>query len=367
MTMTSSELQYFSLMRAALWGSPVSIDGDIDWREVMRIAQHHATTVLVADVASRLPEGSRPPEDSLAKMKSAMRSNLFGQLESKQMLSTVVTALREKGIDPVLLKGFSLARLYPNPVLRQFGDIDLYVGLDHFHEACAVVRSLSGAYTWCMEVDSGRHYNVEFGKTVFEIHRVSADVTDPKEREVYAAIEQDGLKDHPQRVDLDGLGILVPSNEFIVFFTFYHAWHHFLTTGVGWRQVSDVVMALHAYYGQLDSEKLCQWLESMHLLRPWQTFGYLMVACLGLPVGKVPFFDVSCRRRAKRLYRRIMSEGNFKRKRNFKLHRPKRRLWQKLHAFICIFIDFFHLASVFPRQAFMELCTSLKQGFRKNF
>ena len=38
-----------------------------------------------------------------------------------------VAMLRKQGIEPVLLKGFSLAALYPNPALRQFGDIDLFV------------------------------------------------------------------------------------------------------------------------------------------------------------------------------------------------------------------------------------------------
>ena len=365
--MSAAEVQYFALLRSALWDAPLSIDGPIEWKAVMQIAKFHGNGALLADLAARMDDENRPSPKMLGKMQNEMRVNLINLMRLKQNLCRVVKLLREHGIEPVLLKGFGLARLYPNPSLRRFGDIDLFVGLDHFHEACALLRDLPDAYTWCIEEDVGRHYNVEFGDIVFEIHRVSADVIDTHEHEVYAAIEQDGLKEHPQRVDLDGFEILVPSKEFTVFFTFYHAWHHFLTTGVGWRQLSDVAMALHAYCGQLDLDKLQQWFTSMNLMLPWQTFGYLMVDRLGLPEAEMPFYDKGCGRRAKRLYRKIMKDGNFNRANSFRHNKPKKRFWHKVHAIICVFVDFFRRVWVFPSHAFHELRTSLKIGLRKNF
>lgn len=365
--MSTAEIQYFALLRSALWDALLSIEGPIDWKAVMQIARFHGNSVIVADCAVRMLDENKPSPELFDKMQNNLRGNLLKQMRLKQHLGRVVNVLREHGIEPVLLKGFGLARLYPNPSLRQFGDIDLFVGLEHFHEACALLRALPNAASWGVEADSGRHYNVEFGDIVFEIHRVSADVVDSHEHEVYAAIEQDGLKEHPQRVDLDGLEILVPSKEFTVFFTFYHAWHHFLTTGVGWRQLSDVAMALHSYHGQLDLDKLGQWFTSMKLMTPWQTFGYLMVDRLGLSSAEMPFYDSTCRRKAERLYRQIMKEGDFRRINSFRRKKPKRGFWHKVHAFICVFVDFFHRVWVFPSHAFREMVTSIKAGFGKNF
>ena len=365
MKMTPAETQYFTLLRAALWGTPLPVNMAIDWNAVMQLAGYHGNIVLLSDVAAQMSEDNKPSPERLVIMQQAMRSNLLHQMRLKQILVPAVQLLRQHDIEPVLLKGFGLASLYPNSSLRQFSDIDLFVGLEDFHEACTLLRSLPGCYNWGEEVDSGRHYNIEFGQYPMEIHRVSADVENTKDGAVYAVIEREGLKEHPQRVSLDGFEVSVPSKEFTVFFTFYHAWHHFLTTGVGWRQLSDLTMALHTYHDQLDTGKLHDWINAMHLLQPWQTFGYLLVHCLGLPETEMPFSDASCRHRANRLYRRIMEEGDFKRERKFKSHRPKRRLWQKLHAFICIFIEFFHTAKVFPRQAFREMFVSLKHGFEK--
>jgi len=353
--MTLSESQYFALLRSALWDTPVIIEGPIDWKEVMRIAQHHSNEALLCGVASLMTTDNRPSDAMLGKMQSVMRNNLLRQLRLRQILTSAVTLLREHGIEPVLLKGFSLAMLYPNPNLRQFGDIDLFVGLGNFHEACNLLRSLPGGYNWGEEVDVGHHYNIEFGNYPMEIHRISADVNDQKEAEVYAAIECDGLYSNTQHVDMEGLEISIPSKEFMVFFTFYHAWHHFLTSGVGWRQISDVAMTLHAYHGQLDLEKLHQWLTAMHLMRPWQAFGCLMVEQLGISEVEMPFYDATCHRTAQRLYRNVMEVGNFSRNSKFKQRRPKRKLFRKIHSFIGIFVDFFYRARIFPSAAFSEM------------
>ena len=364
--MSVAETQYFALLRAALWDTPATVDGTIDWQGFMQLAQHHANNVLISGVALQLPNEQRPPVEMQQKMQTALRSNLVKQMHLRQILVSANQLLRQHDIAPVLLKGFGLASLYPNPNLRQFGDIDLFVGLEHFHEACALLRTLPGGYNWGGEVDAGHHYNIEFGPYPMEVHRVSADVPDPEEALEYATIERDGLMEHPRLLNLDGAEVGIPSKEFMVFFTFYHAWHHFLTSGVGWRQISDVAMTLHAYHGQLDTEKLHRWLNDLHLMQPWQTFGVLMVKYLGLPETEMPFFDKQCDRKANKLYKRIMEEGNFKRENKFKRHKPKAGFKRKLHAAVGIFVDFFHIVKVFPDTAFRQLRSALKVSWKKN-
>lgn len=365
--MSTVEQQYFALLRAALWDMPVSLDGEIDWEAVMQLAGFHSNNVLIADVASRMSDGNKPSPAMLTKMQLVMRNNLIHQMQLRQILLRAVKLLREHGIEPVVLKGFGLALLYPNPTLRQIGDIDLFIGVADFHESCTLLRSLPGGYNWGEEIDEGKHYNIEFGHIPLEVHRVSADIEDAQLQLIYSTMEQDGLLDHSQRVKYEGFEISIPSKEFAVFFTFFHAWHHYLKSGVGWRQLTDVAMTLHAYYGQLDIDKLGRWLTSMYVMKPWQTFGYLLVDCLGLPQEELPFYDVSCKSRAQRLYRQIMKDGNFKRTNTFKRKKPKNRLWHKVHAFIGIFVDFFHCVGVFPSEAFREWCNEIQVGFGKNF
>lgn len=365
--MTLVESHYFALMRAALWQQPVALEGKPDWEGIMRVARHHATEVLVADVASRLTGDARPSEEMLRQMKKAMYGNLISQQELKRILLKAMKALETQGIEFVLLKGFGLARLYPNPSLRQFGDIDLFVGLQQYHQACMVLRGLSGGYNWGDEIEVGRHYNIEFGRFPMEVHRMSAEVNDAKEQAVYAAIEQDGLVEHRQNVDFGDCSLPLPSNEFMVFFTFFHFWDHFMTSGVGWRQLSDVAMTLHSYHGQLDVDKLHDWLVSMHLMGPWQAFGGLMETCLGLPVAEIPFYKSISRYRTKQIYDRIMVDGNFRRFKRYRQYQPKGILIRKIYAIISVFLDFFGLVGLFPKHAFRMMSTTLTESISKNF
>lgn len=364
--MSITESHYFALLRAGLWNAPTTIEGPIDWQAVMALANLHATNILVSGVATRMTGDNKPSPEMLAQMQAAVRGNLINQLQLKQMLVAAVSLLRQNDIEPVLLKGFGLAMLYPYPNLRQFGDLDIYIGLDKFHEACTLLRTLPGGYNWGEVTDVGHHYNIEFGSFPMEVHRVSTEVSADKEA-VYAAIERDGLIEHAQQVDFEGCCISIPSKEFAVFYTFFHAWNHFLTSGVGWRQLSDVAMTLHAYSGQLDLEKLRRWLTDMQLMLPWQTFGCLIIDHLGLPEDELPFLDLSCRPRAQKLYHCIMQEGNFRRDHSFKLRRPKSHLGQKLHTFFGIFVDGFHIAKVFPNEASREMLNALKFSLKKNF
>lgn len=363
--MNSAEKHYFELLQAAIWDHPVRIDEKIDWASVMQIAKHHTTETLICGAASSMTGDNKPNPSLLNKMKDIMRRNLLSQLKMKQSLITAVTMLREHQIEPILLKGFGLAQFYPNPNLRQFGDIDLFVGLERFHEACDIMKHFPGSYNWGVILDSGRHFVIELGDHCIETHRVSSEITDPKEYDIYMNIEHEGLVEHPQRINFEGFELSIPSKEFMVFFTFHHAWHHFMTTGVGWRQLCDISLALHAYHNQLDATKLVGYVKAMQLMKPWQTFGYLMVNSLGLPEVEFPNYDASCRRRARKLYKCIMKEGNFKRNLSFNQHRPKNYWLRKIHTFICVFIEFFKQAKVFPNIAFKELVKGLKMGFRK--
>ncbi len=56
-------------------------------------------------------------------------------------IKQVFTLLREGGVEPVLVKGWSAAGLYPEIGLRPYGDIDLCVAPEQFSQANAIVRS----------------------------------------------------------------------------------------------------------------------------------------------------------------------------------------------------------------------------------
>src|SRR5262249_23029485 len=62
-------------------------------------------------------------------------------------LTRIVTRLRAGGVDPLLVKGPAIGRLYPERGLRPFGDLDLCVRPDQYHTASAVLDDWVGEFS----------------------------------------------------------------------------------------------------------------------------------------------------------------------------------------------------------------------------
>ena len=56
-------------------------------------------------------------------------------------LTRLVPMFQAEGINAILLKGQGMARYYPNPLRRQCGDIDLYIGMEDYDKACELVET----------------------------------------------------------------------------------------------------------------------------------------------------------------------------------------------------------------------------------
>lgn len=72
---------------------------------------------------------------------NAYRYQALGQRRQEIELGRLVGALTTGGVESIVLKGWAVARLYPDPALRPFGDVDLAVAPQQLTLAQEVVRS----------------------------------------------------------------------------------------------------------------------------------------------------------------------------------------------------------------------------------
>ncbi len=127
-------------------------------------------------------------------MKAVCMQNMQMQAKMGRVLECAWRALTEAGIQPVLMKGLGLAQYYPEPSMRQWGDIDLFVGKEQYHPACAVMReTFPDALKFDEELDHYKHYNLIADGVSIEIHRVSVALTHPRDIRRYAKMERFGM------------------------------------------------------------------------------------------------------------------------------------------------------------------------------
>ena len=98
-----------------------------DWEGISTLAKEQSILGLVYERILQLPKDLRPPR--VQKISMALMLDQI-QAHNREHVGKQLKLYRkyeDVGFKPVLLKGITLARLYPRPELRMLGDIDLYL------------------------------------------------------------------------------------------------------------------------------------------------------------------------------------------------------------------------------------------------
>ena len=317
---------YIRLLQSAIWGDKELTSEGVKEKivrdesrkeltnervnEVIRLAVFQGTGPLVFDQLLKLKDVEIPVSLRM-QMKQQCMMSMMQQQTMLPILNQAWKALENAGIHPVLLKGFALAQYYPQPYLRQWGDIDMYVGQKQYHDACAALReAFPQAKHPKEEFEFLKHYNFVFGDTVLEMHRVSMTFAHPRDRRYYEYLEEKYLTKDGPALDIDGLSITTPEETFNVFFTFLHAWHHFMETGMNMKQVCDIAVLLYAKQDSIDRERLKKMLTKLHLMDVWKLIMCILVKHLGMSYSECPFYTPASQYRADLLFERILKEGS---------------------------------------------------------
>lgn len=312
--MTQVQQIYIELLKASIWEKATQLELHIDaLSQITRLAAFQGTGPLVFDQLLKLRDLSIP-EALRMQMKQQCMMSIMQQNSMIPLLTQAWKALEEEKIHPVLLKGFGLAQYYPQPYLRQWGDIDIYVGQSNYHTACGKLRATFPDVIHSDKEDEDyKHYNFDFDNTAIETHRVSMTFAHPGDRKYYERLEELCLTKEGPKMEVGDLQVTLPEDTFNVFFVFLHTWHHFETTGMDMKQVCDVAVLLHAKRDVLDRERLKEMLTKLHLMEVWQLMMYILVHHLGMQQDECPFYTDGCKDRAASLFERVLTEGQARR------------------------------------------------------
>lgn len=310
-----SEIQntYLALLRIALWGDELKSERMNELtnegiNDIIQLAAFQGTGPLVYDQLLKIKNGIDPA--IRMQMKQQCVSNMMLQQSMIPILKEAWSALEDVDIHPVLLKGFGIAQYYPQPYLRQWGDMDIYVGQSNYHKACGKLReTFPNAIPSDKEDEDYKHYNFDFDNTAIEAHRVSMTFPHPRDRRYYEPLEERSLTKDGPKFEIDGLELTMPEETFNVFFVFLHAWHHFCETGMCMKQLCDIAILLHAKREVITNEQLREMLRKLSLMEVWQLIMYIMVQYLGVSQEECPFYTEKSRQRAELLFERVMTEG----------------------------------------------------------
>ena len=367
--MTKVEDIFFSLLRAALWGSDVEVpEGYTQWNKILFHARAQALSGLVGDVLLSHEEARDVlPPKLVAMFQDVPKSNMGMHVQMNRVLQLVVMTLTQNGIVPVLLKGQGLAKYYPTPELRQCGDIDIYVGEDNYEKAYDAILPIVTEIDPRANIWNWMHFDAKVGTVMIEVHQKADYMHSHKNAKIYREFMLNGLTKDLCPVKFGNLEVMTPNDTYNAFYVFYHLWRHFTTSGVGLRQFCDWTCFLHAHVGKLDLPYLKKMLVDLGFMKPWQVLGCFLVKDLGLPKEEFPFYDEKYLSKVDKVREYVMTDGNFGM--NVAAGREKKRgylhgKWVSLKYHI---LRFFRMFAIFPKHTMFRLYFMLRDGVAQVF
>ena len=245
----------FALLQAGLWGrfdeaaaSAFSLSAG-EWERVFTLARQQTVTGIAFRGLDFLPEEAAPPMGIMAKwMAHADRIE-----QSNRVMNETVAKLyghfASAGVEAVLQKGQGVAAMYPEPLLRECGDIDLYFpGHDGVSDPLAgidgAVRERQPDGSWSYVVDG----------IIVEHHADLVDIQSPRAKiYVKKLIEEKGFE---KVVTGDGVEVLVPAPEVNLLLLSSHILKHAFGVGIGLRQFCDYAVARRYYEGRVNPQEM---------------------------------------------------------------------------------------------------------------
>ncbi len=328
--------QLLALIRSSLWQTTIEREPfsvlPIDWDEIGKMAMQQTVGPLVFDAALKLPTDLRPSKEWILKAYSIIERNKHTHTLLDKTVAEAYEKLSGVGIRTVLLKGQAYARAYPDPTLRQCGDIDMYVGEQEYRKAYEATK----LFGWKSDEKfktKAKHYGCSLNGVRIELHRIAGQLLQHSANHRFQEWSRKQLLSGTI-VNIDGEKIEVPTPLFDVIFVFMHMFLHFINGGIGLRQVCDWTMLLHKHHNEIDADELEKLLKQFHLLRGWKLFTPIAVRDLGLPENECPLYSKKYVKNASNILSFILKEGNFGRASQSKSERPKGYFAGKIYSFV---------------------------------
>lgn len=326
----------FALIKSSLWqtpleGLPFNVSS-IAWDEIGKLATQQTVGGLVFKAAFSLPSELRPPKDWIFKTYSFMERNRHTHTLLDKTAAEVSEKLKNVGILSVLLKGQAYARAYPDPALRQCGDIDLYVGEEFYQKAYEASKRFGWKSEEKFNIDA-KHYGCSLNGVRIELHKIAGQLPFKNADKHFQTWSRQELQEEGNTLLMNNMRILVPTPIFDVVFVFLHMYHHFINGGIGLRQLCDWTMLLHSHAKEIDNAELKRLLEDFKLLKAWKRFAPIAVEYLGLPESECPCYSKKYLKEADKILSFILKEGNFGRAIRSKKKRPNGYWAGKLYSF----------------------------------
>lgn len=264
------EQQFLSCLKAFLTGGEPEACAQTftekDWEELLLFSEEHKVVPMIYEGISRMKEFQDASGQWCDRFRNWALAEVVLQTQKDQELNRIYGIIREKGYDCLILKGKVCRELYSFPDHRISGDEDLLVrpedryGIHQILLEDGYQRVYGGdgedSLTW--------NYEKEGGLLYIEVHQ--GFFPDGSLLERLNKVLEGGFERRQEKKIGDSVfQVLDSTDEFI--YLALHALKHFISCGVGIRQICDILKYACRYEKEIRWEEAYRQLEAARALK----------------------------------------------------------------------------------------------------
>lgn len=257
------------LINSSIVGKPLEISEvtEQDWQQCFDLALQQQVLAMTFPAMSALPKEQRPEFTLWSKWMAYAQRVAEQSAHKRQVVEKISEWLAEEGLTTMVLKGFSLSVLYPNPTFREFCDVDIFSGTDY-----EAVNECFRKYGIGVGKPDGHHARLVVDCVAVEHHHSFGN---SRVRQGGAYIIEEVLQrlaiSDPRPTALSG--ICFPCPVLTALYTGWHAYKHFMHEKIELRHVVDWALALRQFTQEEADE-----VSGVKGLSSWGRFADVMTA-----------------------------------------------------------------------------------------
>lgn len=253
---------FMKALRAGIRGEKVNweqVPAEV-WRDLTDLAQRQHVLPLIVEAVYDCPAFRALPRERQGELKKAAIRISAAQTMRTTLFLQLYDAMAQAGLPCLVMKGAVCRQTYPVPGLRPSSDEDLLVEAPVFERCCRYL-------TQCGMTQQGHAALHECGfrsrdGLYIELHQspFPPDAYEMGDSNAYfaAAISR------AMTVEVEGAEVRTFNGHDHLLYLLLHAFKHLIHSGVGIRQVCDIVLWAETYGDSVDWQRLFAQCERVH-------------------------------------------------------------------------------------------------------
>lgn len=231
---------------------------ELNYEELYQLSDQHQVSALIYNQIYHFPDF--PPEIKNKWKTETLKINAFQTMRTQKLLD-IYQKINQQHIPVLIVKGIICRSLYPQPDYRQSNDEDLYIQKEHletikeilFKDHFQISHESDDVITF---IDFTKGLSLEVHTSLFS-----------EESQAYGQYQNLFNKafQHTKIHTIDNVNILSLDDDYHFLFLILHFVKHFLHSGVGIRQVIDIIMYAEAYGELIHWDKIIEILKYYHI------------------------------------------------------------------------------------------------------